>query len=306
MTAKLSVLVPTQITDAMLTSSTIAETDYAAYDNAHTYALGDRCIAAHRIFESQIAANIGHPPTDPINQFGTIVYWLDVGPTNRWAMFDGEVSSQSTATTSMTVVLKPGPFNAIYIDGMDAANLSITVKNSPGGTVIFTFNGALQGSVPTNYYDWYFMPFAPLRVKLLTGIAAYNNMELTATISGTVGSTVKCGVLAVGLLQVLGQTQQGAKAKPKNYGYVKIDDYGRAVIKKGKAATDVTASAKIDSYEARNVQAILEQVIGGAGMLSCSDSDDYSGLTKWGLISGEVTYLSEGNHNVSVSLEGII
>lgn len=307
MSAKLSILVPIAITPAMLTSSTIPETDYGVYNPATGYTLGQRCIANHRIYESQLAtANTGHDPTDTVNQFGPIVYWLDIGPTNRWAMFDNEVSSQSTATTSMTMVLKPGPFNSIYLGGLEAVNLNVTVKNAPGGTVVYTYTGSLEASMPMNYYDWYFMPFSFLRSKLLTSIPAYSNMEVTVTISSGTGATVKCGVLAFGLLQVLGSTQQGAKAKPKNYGYVKVDDYGKAVIKKGKAATDLTANALIASREARQVQDILESAIGGACMLSCSDNPDYSGLIRYGLLSGEVVYKTPETSEVSISLEGLI
>ncbi len=311
MAAKLSILVPVDITPAMLTGSSIAEADYEVWNSTAIYGLGVRCIKNHRIYESQVAAdaaskNQGKDPADLITQFGTIVYWNDVGPTNRWAMFDNEVSSQSTATTGMTVVIKPGAFNSIYLGGMEAVHLDITIKAAPGGAVIYTYSGALEASRPTNYYDWYFFPFSFLRSKLLSGIPAYSNMELTVTITSGAGATVKCGVLAVGLLQVLGRTQQGAKAKPKNFGYVKVDDYGKATVKKGKAATDVTASALIENREARQVQEILESAIGGACMLSCSDNADYSGLIRWGLLSGEVVYKTSSTSEVNVSLEGII
>ncbi|CAN7738361.1 hypothetical protein [Duganella sp. LjRoot269] len=306
MSNKLSLLVPSEITDSVLTSSTIVENDYTAYSAATTYALAARCIKSHRIYESQIAGNINHDPDDPINQFGTIVYWLDVGPTNRWAMFDNEVSTQSAATTSMTVVIKPGNFNTIYLGGLDALHLSISVKNAPGGTVIFTYSGSLESSKPSDYYQWAFDPFSFLRSKIVSEIPAYNLMELTVTISGATGSTVKCGVLAVGLIQRLGRTQQGAEAKPKTYSYVATDKYGKTTIKKGKAATDMTASAVIDSREARQVQEALQGAIDTPCMVSCSDNPDYSGLNIFGLVSGKVTYKTSETSEVSVSVEGLI
>ncbi|NRR28895.1 hypothetical protein HSX11_01735 [Oxalobacteraceae bacterium] len=306
MTAALSILIPITITPAMLTSSTLVEDDYLDWSGATTYALGARCIKSHRIYESQVAGNIGHDPDDPVNQFGTVVYWNDVGPTNRWAMFDGEVSTQSIAATSITVVVKPGNFNSIYLGGLGAANLSVVVKNAPGGTVIFTHTGSLEGSAPPDYYEWCFDPFSPLRSKILANIPAYNQMELTLTLSAAAGAPVKCGVLAVGFLRRLGRTQQGAEAKPKNYGYIDVDAYGKTTVKKGKSATDMTASAVIASREARMVQEILAGAIYVPCMVSCSDNPDYSGLNTFGLVSGKVVYRTPDTSEISVSVEGSI
>ncbi|MFS2007976.1 hypothetical protein ACEN9F_30650 [Duganella sp. CT11-25] len=307
MTAILSIMVPVPVTDSMLISSTLPEADYPVYDNAHAYALGDRCIAEHRIYESQFAtANTGHPPTDPVNQFGTVVYWLDVGPTNRMAMFDNEVSSQSTGSGSITVVIMPGAINTIYLGGMQAADLSVVARDTPGGNVIFTFDGTLEASKPADYYPYFFSGFSFLKSKVLAGIPAYLQMELTVTLTNGVSGTVLCGLLAFGLLQRLGRTQQGAKAKPKTYSYVDIDAYGKATIRRGKAATDVTASAVIDSGEARLVQAILASALDIPCLMSCSSNPDYSGLNNFGLISGEVVYKTPETSEVSITSEGLI
>ena len=306
MSAKLSLMVPIDITPAMLTSSTIAEADYAPWSGATTYALGARCIKSHRIYESQIAGNLNHDPDDPVNQFGTVVYWLDVGPTNRWAMFDSEVSTQSSATTSMTVVIKPGNFNTIYLGGLDAKQVDVTVKDAPGGNVVYSYSGSLEASRPSDYYEWCFSPFSHLRSKILADIPPYWQMELTLTISTGTGATVLCGVVAVGLIQRLGRTQQGAEAKPKTYSYVSTDKYGKTTIKKGKAATDMTASAVIDSGEARQVQEALQGAIDTPCMVSCSDSPDYSGLNNFGLVSGKVSYKTPETSDVSISVEGLI
>jgi hypothetical protein len=307
MTAMLSILVPVTITDTSLIDSTLPEADYAPYDNAHAYALGDRCIAAHRIYESQlVTANAGHPPTDPVNQFGTIVYWLDVGPTNRWAMFDNEISTQSSGVGTITVVTKPGAINTLYLGGLQASDLTVTARDTPGGTVIFSYSGTLQAVKPADYYPYFFSGFSFLKSKILSGIPAYLDMELTVTLSNGVGGTVLCGLLAAGQLQRLGRTQQGAKAKPKTYSYVAIDAYGKATIRKGKAATDMTASALIDKDEARLVQDIIAAALDTPCLVSCSDKADYSGLNIFGLVSGEVVYKTPETSEVSLSVEGLI
>lgn len=66
---------PTNLTDAMLTSSTAPETDYPAWSSATAYAVGARVIltATHRRYEALAASTNVTPSTDPTK-------WLDLGP----------------------------------------------------------------------------------------------------------------------------------------------------------------------------------------------------------------------------------
>ena len=61
-----------------------------------------------------IANNTG---TDPVvnSALPTPTAWTDYGPTNRWAMFDQEVNTQSTGDSPLSVVLQPGIVNAIAL-----------------------------------------------------------------------------------------------------------------------------------------------------------------------------------------------
>lgn len=312
MAAILRIMVPYTIDDSKLTSTTIPEADYPVWNATHVYDLGERCIKNHRIYEGQVAAtatpqNKGKDPTDLTTQFGTIVYWVDIGPTNRYAMFDGYVSTQTVATTSMTVVLKAGAANMIYLDGLEGTDtVNVSIKDSPGGAVIFTYSSSLRGGRPSTYWQYWFNPFTTLKSKIITGIPPYTNMEITVTLTGATGATIKCGVLGVGMVKALGRTQQGAEAKPKNYGYVKTDAYGKNTYKPGKKAVDITGSAIIDKDEARQVQDILTQALGLPCMISCSDLDTYSGLNNFGFCTGKVTYKTPETSEVSFTQEGVI
>jgi hypothetical protein len=102
----LKFLKPVAMTDALLISSTAPENDYAAWASGTTYALAARCISTttHRIYESVQAGNLNHDPTTDT----TATWWLDVGATNRWKMFDAAVGSQSSLASPLTVVIDPG------------------------------------------------------------------------------------------------------------------------------------------------------------------------------------------------------
>ena len=67
------------------------EADYAPYSSGASYALGARCIYAHRIYECIQAPSLDKTPdANPL-------WWANAAPTNRWAMLDAEVSSQTSA-----------------------------------------------------------------------------------------------------------------------------------------------------------------------------------------------------------------
>jgi len=306
MTASLSVLAPIPVDDLILISSTAQENDYPPWASGTAYAAGAFCIstATHRIYQC-VTPNTGKNPTDINSQVGTTVYWLDVGPTNRWAMFDGEVSTQTVAASPLTVVMRPGSFSGLYAAGLDAGQIDIVVRDAPGGNVVYTYSGQLEGSQPADYDEYFFDRFKPLTDFLASDIEQYNSGELTLTLSSGSG-TVKCGVLAVGDLRSLGRTQFGAKAKPKTYSYIKTDDFGRTSIVRRKTAMDMTASAILDNSEANTVTDLIRGLLDVPAVWIASGLTEYGFLRVFGLGSGEITASNPGFCELSLSVQGLI
>lgn len=272
-------------------SSTATENEYPAWVIGTTYAIGDRCISTvtHRIYESVKESNTGKDPTDVANQSGTTAYWLDIGPTNRWAMFDSEVSTQTEIASPLTVVLRPGAFNAVYLCGLDAEAIEMTVQDEPGGNVTFSYSGTLEGSAPADYWEYFFERFRPQVDFIASGIEEYNAAEITITLTRSSG-LVKCGVLAVGDLRPLGKTQRGAKAKPKSYSYIKTDDFGNTSIKRRKKATDMSATVVVDLSEANTVLQTVRDMLDVPCVWIGTGLPEYGGLRVFGLGSGEMSY----------------
>ncbi|WP_414903488.1 hypothetical protein ACMT1E_05335 [Sphingomonas flavalba] len=114
---------PTTITDAMLTSSTIPENDHPAWATGTAYVTGNRVIltSTHRRYEALTASTGVNPTSDPTK-------WLDLGPTNRWAMFDDRVGTAATRTGSLEVVLAPGAIDAVALIDTDAESATVTLS----------------------------------------------------------------------------------------------------------------------------------------------------------------------------------
>ena len=307
----MKILVPLTITDAMMSSSTIAEpaageTAWAAGTN---YVVGQRCIltATHRVYENLIGGINATSPDQALT--GATPRWLDYGPTLKWAAFDSVVNTPSSATTTFTHVILPGFFNAIAFYGMNGATLTVSIKTAPGGTVFYTYSGSLL-EPPIDYYDYYFGTIRGLTKLVLSDILLYANPEVTITVAGT--GTVKAGMIAFGDLRPLigangvGGTQHGASAEPVTYSYINTDVYGRTSIVRRHSATNMRATVMIPQSEADSALAIVQSVLDIPAAWIATDVTGYDGLNVFGLGSGSLSYNDPSYASLNIMVKGFI
>lgn len=307
----LTVLKPTQITNAMLISSTVPENDGTAdggaiaHNIATAYVAANRCISlvTHLIYEC-VTANSNKDPTDLNNQFGTPVYWKVVGPTNRWKMFDGQSSSQTEVASPLTVVLQPEFFDELYLGNLDAEHIEMTVKDAPGGNVIRHYSADLENSEPADYDEYFWMGFRPQTDFIADNIDPYFAAELTITLTSASG-LVKCGLFAVGDAISLGDTLRGPEVSPKTYSYINTDNFGNNNIVRGKSAKDVTLTAVLDLIEADYVVSVLNDVQDVPCLYSIN-LPNHSSLNCFGLGAGKVIYDQATTCTLNLPIKGLI
>lgn len=203
----MKIIKPTVITDAMLVSSSVAEPDVGevAWSAATAYTKGFVVIraATHRKYERLVAGTTAATPeTDPTN-------WLDVGPTNRWAMFDRKVGTATTAPTAISVVLSPGGVSGLGALELTGRQLTVTLTDSAGGAVVYSKTIQLDGTLIESIYDWLFADFEQLSDAVVTDMPQHFTAgRLTLELTGTSG--VSIGVLQVGQVLEIGRAQYGA------------------------------------------------------------------------------------------------
>lgn len=230
-----SIITPTKLTDAMLVSSTAPEADFAVWA-AGTFAVGAKRIMTtgiHRIYECLLA----HTSTDAsgapnLNTSGTAPKWLEIGPTNKWAMFDDKIGTVSTLESPLTVVINPGPVSGLALLELKGRTAEVTLKDQSGGTVVYSRTVDLDGTIVTSFFDWFFAEFAQQTDLTLTDLPSqFFNGELTVSVTSTAGA-VSCGVCLVGKVSSLGQTQQGATIGIISYSVKQTDAFGNLTIVK--------------------------------------------------------------------------
>lgn len=301
----LNVIVPTTITDAVLTYSNVTENDYAAWSAGTTYAAGERVISTttHRIYESGAAGNLGKDPTNVVNRVGSPPWWIEVSPTNKWAMFDGLISTKTTIATPLNITLRPGFVGALYMSGLVAENISVTIKDAPGGTVVYTYTASLENSQPPDYWEHFFMPFRQQTDFFLGDLPPYSDMEITITLSSVSGN-VSCGILTIGDLRPLGMTEWGGEAQPKTYSRLGEDAWGNPKIITRPSGKNMKLSAHIDPSNADFVEETVRLLQDVPAAWIGVNLNGFSGLRVFGLGSGSLTYDNYGQYNLSLTVKG--
>ncbi len=220
------------ITDAMLTYSSVSEPDAGSpstepiYDAGVSYALAAVVISTttHRKYESLAAANLGNALTNTTK-------WLDIGPTNKWAMFDILRNTQTIAPSPIVVTIVPGErINSIAVLGLDATSVTV-MMTGPGSPapLYYTHTEDLNTREVLNWYDYFFEPFSTRPAFALFDLPPYSNGIITVTITNTVGDA-KCGAIAIGTFQYIGEAQQEAESEELNFSTITRETTGEAVL----------------------------------------------------------------------------
>ena len=250
----LQLIRPVAVTDAVLTSSTLPETDYAAWSSGTTYASGAYCISTttHKIYVSLQAGNLNHDPTNTANS----AWWSIVSSTNRWKMFDRSTGTQTTGTTSFTVVLAPGAIvNTIGFLNVLAANVVITMTDPIDGVVFTTTYYTAQGTL-TGSWDSYFFDYVKNKTNFyIEGLPSYANASISITFNNT--GAVACGVLSFGRSIVLGDPQYGSRFGIIDYSKKVADASGGYTITEGTFSRKAEFSVHVDNQILDTVTQLL-------------------------------------------------
>lgn len=310
-----SVLAPVTFTDSMITSVkangvNLPEDPNSAWSSATTYAAGDRVylLSTHRVYESAKAGNQNKDPSVITNQYtatGAPNWWIDVGPTNRYAAFDSQVSTPTTGASVLEFVLRPGAHNGIALLGLDADSIEIIDKASPGGDLIYNYAAPLEGSMPADYYEYFFDRFKPQTQLIATGIAPYGDSELTIRLTKATGNA-SVGMIAVGDMRPLGVPQRGVSVEPFSYAVIVTDAFGNTSIRRRAKATGMRISAKMDIEDANSVVATVQELLDVPVVVVGSTALMYEALTVFGLISASIQYDDFEMPTLNATVKGLI
>lgn len=211
---------PLIVTDAMLTSN-VPETDYAAWNAATAYTIGDRVIrtSTHKIYERLVSGTTATAPeSDAVN-------WLDIGYTNRWKLFDQSTGSQTSNAASIVMTIVPGAVcNTVALLNLEAFSVRVKVTDPIDGVVYDTTKYAALDNTIGDWDEYFFDYITRTDTLIFSDLPNYVSASIEITI--TEATTAKCGVLAIGRAIELGGAQYGATMGITDYSKKEADDFG--------------------------------------------------------------------------------
>lgn len=252
---------PTAITDAALTSSDQAEPEsgYPTWLIGTTYAVGDHVTKGHRRYESLVSSNVGHDPTSTAS--GDIGKWNDLGPTNRWAMFDASVGTETTSTGSINVVLEPGTVDSLVVLDTDAevVTVSMTVSGSPVYESEQTTN--VGGAAIIDWFLYFFEPIGTKDTLSFTDLPPYASGVITVAITGRDPmGPVHVGTLIVGRALEIGSTEVGGSVGITDYSKKVTDDFGVTTVVERAWSKRMDLTCMLDTANVDAIQRELAKV----------------------------------------------
>lgn len=290
---------PTPITDAVLLSSSVPETDYAAYNAGTTYALAARVIstATHKIYESAQAANIGHALTDA-------AWWVEVGATNRWKMFDQGVGSQTSQAASIVVELAPGLCNSIALLDIAANEVNITVVD--GATTLYDETYQIgDATVLADWFEYFFYDIDSETTLSVSDLPVYSGGVVTVTIAAPV--TARCGTLAIGRMVEIGDTLMGVQTSIIDYSRKETDAYGNTTVVERSYARRISANVSCLNTRLDYITAQLAAIRATPVVWIGDDTGAYPFLTTYAFVKDWAITIPYPTHSeASLTLEGLV
>ena len=291
----MKVIKPTALGDAMLVSSSATET-VATYNAATDYALNDQVVFGNAIYSAIQTPNSGNTPGS------APLFWLRVGPTNRWAMFDAELSTQTAQATSLTLVIKPGYVNSLGLFGLEGTALVVTVRNGLTGPIVYgpkTID--LDGTLITNLYEYIYEPSVQRGEAVLTDLPTYADAHITVSITSE--GVAKCGNLLLGQFYILGETQYGASAGIIDYSRKDTDAFGVSSFVRRKFSKRASVRLMLNNDQLNKVQSVLADLRATPCAWIGTDALGYEPLTLFGFyrdFSIDIEYVNMSYCNLEI------
>lgn len=301
------VVKPNTLAASALVSTSAVET-VPLWNPATSYEAGDvvRRDTTNRLYENVIAGVDSKLPE--VAELDEIPRWLDVGPTNKYAILDEQVGTTSKATSPLVFTVKTGTCTSVALFGIKNAHTAvIVVTNGLAGAEVYSKTVNLDATVINNWFDYFFELSVPKPDLVLTDIPPYFNAHVTVTLIGVTGTTVECGVFLAGLNYELGATQYGATAGITDYSRKDTDDFGNATFVRRAYSKRMNVKLTVDNIQLNKIQYVLAELRATPSAWLGTNVPGYDPLTVYGFYKDftiEVEYSNQSRCDLEI--EGLI
>lgn len=253
----MDIIRPVVVTDAVLDSSNVPENDYAEWNVATAYTVGNRVIllSTHRIYEAVGSSTGVNPATDD----GT--NWLNIGATNRWKAFDQKIGDPVTQVDSISYTLTDANSTptGVALFGLKGVTATVTVTDSVEGEVYSQTNSLLDSDEIFDWFSYFFEEITYVTTTLFTGIPPYRGSTVSVTVTEDTGETAQLGQLVFGYVTDLGVTTYGTAISIQDFSRKETDAFGNFIVVERAFANLVDFDVRLPTQTAGRVRRILAE-----------------------------------------------
>ena len=259
MSDTLRIVRPVGITDEMLKDCNVEPSKYDAWDVAATYQQGKRVYLAstHLVYQSTKDANTGNDPSDAGSAF-----WVVVGPTNRWAMFDASFSTLTKNPNKISFTVQPGQvvstFSATSITDVERVEIKITSASAGGVVYDETFDIAGE-SIDAGWWQFFFGTRSIPNQLTVFNLPPSDDAVIEVTFTGRENLSV--GTVLFGLYESFGiGISLGSRVGIRDYSRKETNEFGESLLVRRAYAHRMTIELMIPTYEVDGIQQFLSDI----------------------------------------------
>jgi hypothetical protein len=300
------VIKPITIDDVILTSSTIAEPDAGeTVWTAGTRLLGEQFISTvtHRVYE--VVADPSTTDDPVVGVDANPPTWVNIAPTNKFAMFDLVNSTKSLETTSLVVEIETGVITnsiaGIDIDGATAINVTMT---DPTDGVVFDRDiSMINNSQVGGWWDYFFSPIINRTSFVILDMPTFPDAVIKLTVTGT---SIAFGNLVVGNQITLGITNFGTSLELLDFSRKVVDDFGNTVVTQGRTSKLVNFNVTVQKALVGYVFDQLNQLTGFPSVYVGTTETDDSTIVFGYYRDTQINISSPTITDMTLTVEGLI
>jgi hypothetical protein len=296
----MKVIKPTTITPSLIISSSLQETEQP-WSSIINYSTGARVyVGLDGIYEA-ITANTNKNPTEnPLD-------WLFIKPSNRWALFDSQISTLSSGQNSINFTLSTGAIQSFALLNITGNTVDVIVRDVGTGDIIYEGFQSLIGEV----FDWYQYFFFDLETQRNQAIFTdlplnYINTTTEVTISGT--NTVSVGTFTFGKLLYIGKSEYGVSSGITDYSVKQTDEFGQTTFVRRAFSKRMGGRVLVNNGELNRIQRALYELRAVPALWFASENPSFEeALVVFGYYRDFSTDISYPNYSYcSLEIEGLI
>ena len=298
----MKVVAPIDMT-GLITSYNVAASPNPAWAAGTTYAQGALVCVGQYDYESLAAGNIGN---NPVTDGG--VKWLNLGPSNKWAMFNKKIANTWLIGTStknnntIDITFTPGrTINSIGLVGIVA--IKVTVQMVVGGTMVYSKDLTVSSKTATDWYDYFYGDYVTRDSLAYTDLPAYSGATIRVLVDNT-GGMAEVGMMILGNQADIGWAIWGTSTGIENYSLSKADDFGNISSTERGSRDTIDFDCRNYLNQVGNIKRILKPLKDSSSMYI--GSEDVDGTIIVGKLENfNLTFANQALVEYSISVLGL-